>query len=133
MRATDHTLAVITAFLDAFNRHDLEAVMRLMTHDVVFENTSGWRFEGQQAVRGVFTRAFELLSTGWFEAEDAFAAADRCVVRWTYRFPRETPERGPVRGVDVFRVRDRLVAEKLSYVKADEFVRQQLGLQRPRT
>jgi hypothetical protein len=57
---------------------------------------------------------------------------DRCVVRWTYRFHREEPERGHVRGIDVFRVRDGLVTEKLSYVKSEDFVRQ-LGLQIPRT
>ena len=34
---------VIERFNDAFNRHDVEAVMELMTEDVVFENTSGGR------------------------------------------------------------------------------------------
>src|SRR6266508_3655184 len=69
MSATDHTLATVTVFDEASNRHDVEAVMKLMTDDVVFENTSGGRFEGRQAVRGVLTRAFELMSTGWFETE----------------------------------------------------------------
>ena len=34
--------------------------MELMTDDVVFENTSGGRFEGQDCVRAVLARAFEL-------------------------------------------------------------------------
>jgi len=38
------------------------------------------------------------------------------VVRWIYRWVRDGQE-GHVRGVDVFRVRDGKVAEKLSYVK----------------
>ena len=106
--------------------------MRLMTDDIVFENTSGGRFEGQVIVRGVLTRAFELMSMGRFDTEDMFAAGDRCVAQWTYTFDTEEPERGHVRGVDIFRVRDGLVAEKFSYVKSEEFVRQ-LGLQLPRT
>jgi hypothetical protein len=46
-----------------------------------------------------------------------FAVDDRCTVRWLYRWtgPDGTP--GHVRGVDVFRVRDGKVAEKLAYVK----------------
>jgi steroid delta-isomerase-like uncharacterized protein len=132
MSGTEPIPATIARFNEAFNQHDVEAVMRLMTDDIVFENTSGGRFEGHAAVRGVLTRAFELMSMGRFDTEGMFAAGDRCVVLWTYTFNTAEPERGHVRGVDVFRVRDGLVAEKFSYVKSGEFV-QQLGLQMPRT
>jgi hypothetical protein len=100
----------------------------MMTDDVVFENTSGVRFEGHEAVRAVLTRAFELMRSGWFDTEEAFVADDRCVVLWTYDFSRGKPDRGTVRGVDVFRVEGPKVAEKLSYIKSDDFV-QKLGLQ----
>jgi hypothetical protein len=50
---------------------------------------------------------------------------------WTYTFNTTQPDRGHMRGVDVFRVQDGLVAEKFSYVKSGEFVRN-LGLQFPR-
>ena len=43
---------------------------------------------------------------------EIFAAGDRVVARWRYDYGN-----GHVRGVDVFTVRDGLVAEKLSYVK----------------
>jgi ketosteroid isomerase-like protein len=105
--------------------------MLLMTDDIVFENTSGGRFEGQAAVRAVLTRAFELMSMGRFDTEDMVVADDRCVVQWTYVFDTERPQR-QVRGADIFRVRDDLVAEKFSYVKSEEFV-QQLGLRLPRS
>ena len=53
-----------------------------------------------------------------FEAEEQFAAGDRCVVRWRYEWgDSSTPEPHHVRGIDVFRVRDGLVAEKVCYVK----------------
>ena len=57
-------LETIMSFNDAFNRHDVDAVVDLMTEDAVFENTSGLRFEGQEAVRAVLTRAFALMSSG---------------------------------------------------------------------
>jgi len=119
---------VIARFNDAFNRHDVEAVMWLMTEDVVFENTSGGRFEGQGAVRAVLDRAFELMSSGWFETERTIALGDQVVVLWGYTYDKQNPERGQIRGADIFRVRDGRVAEKLSYVKSKDFV-QQLGLQ----
>ena len=47
-----------------------------------------------------------------FEAEETFGTGDRVVQRWRY-----TWDGGHVRGVDLFRVRNDKVAEKLSYVK----------------
>ena len=48
--ATRATLETIQRFNEAFNRHDVDAVMALMTPDCVFENTfpapDGERFEG---------------------------------------------------------------------------------------
>jgi uncharacterized protein (TIGR02246 family) len=121
---------VVARFNEAFNRHDIEAVMGLMTDDVVFENTSGGRFEGQESVRAVLARAFELMLTSWFETEETIALGDRVVVLWSYAFDKEDPERGDIRGTDIFRVRDGRVAEKLSYVKSEDFV-QKLGLEIP--
>jgi ketosteroid isomerase-like protein len=113
---SDETLQTINQFNDAFNRHDVDAVMALMTDDCLFENTSpapdGERYEGQTAVRGMWERLFAASPNAHFEVEDIFAAADRAVVRWRYDWGS-----GHIRGVDVFRVRDGKVAEKLSYVK----------------
>lgn len=118
---TDSTLDVIDRFNAAFNRHDVDTVMALMTDDCVFENTSsppdGERYEGQQAVRAFWERMFASTPSAHFDAEDIFAAGDRCTVRWRYTWMEADGTDGHVRGVDVFRVRDGKVAEKLSYVK----------------
>jgi hypothetical protein len=47
-----------------------------------------------------------------FDGEELIIGGDRAVQCWTYRWAD-----GHVRGVDVFRIRDGKVAEKLSYVK----------------
>jgi ketosteroid isomerase-like protein len=113
---TAETLATIEHFNDAFNRHDVDAVMSLMTDDVIFENTApppeGERYEGQEAVRAFWATFFAGTPQAQFSAEDTIAAGDRCTVRWRYSWGD-----GSIRGVDVFRVRDGKVAEKLSYVK----------------
>lgn len=114
------TLAAVERFNDAFNRHDVDAVMAAMTDDCVFENTSpfpdGTRIEGQSAVRAYWEKFFQGSPTAHFDAEDVFASKDRCLVRWKYT---KTKDGKPwhIRGVDVFRVRGGKISEKLSYVK----------------
>ena len=115
------TLAAVERFNEAFNRHDVDAVMAAMTDDCVFENTTpppdGARYEGQAAVRAMWEEFFAATPNAAFETEEVFAAAGRAVVRWRYRWRSDTDGEGHIRGVDLFRVRDEKIAEKLSYVK----------------
>ena len=120
--ATAATLMAVQQFHAATNRHDVDGMMALMTEDVIFENTvpppDGERREGQAAVRAAWEELFRAAPQAVFTTEEVFAAGDRCVVRWLYRWARDEDSRpGHVRGVDIFRVRDGKVAEKLSYVK----------------
>jgi ketosteroid isomerase-like protein len=118
---TERTRATIERFNDAFNRHDVDAIMALMTDDCVFENTypppDGERYAGAAAVRAFWEQFFAGSPRAVITGEDMFACGDRCTVRWVYRWASPDGSTGHVRGVDVFRVRDGLVAEKCSYVK----------------
>ena len=118
---TAATLAVVEAFNEAFNRHDVATIMRAMTDDCVFEGTGptpdGQRFQGQEAVRAVWEGLFSSSPQAHFETEDIFAHGDRCVGRWIYTWVDGDGNPGRLRGVDVFTVRDGKVAEKCSYVK----------------
>jgi ketosteroid isomerase-like protein len=120
-KLTKSTLEAVQRFIYAFNLHDIDAVMAVMTEDCVFENTypppDGERYEGQTAVRAFWERFFAASPHATFETEDIFACEDRCVARWFYRWVEQDGKHGHVRGVDVFRVRDGKVAEKLAYVK----------------
>jgi len=117
---TVETVAAVERFNEAFNRHDVDAVMAAMTDDPVFDRPSpapdGARFEGRAAVRAYWEQFFANAPDARFETEEIFACGDRCVVRWIYR---KTKDGQPwhLRGVDLFRVRDGKVAEKLAYVK----------------
>jgi ketosteroid isomerase-like protein len=118
--AAEATRDTVSRFNDAFNRHDVDAVMALMTGDCLFDSTrpppDGERLVGQAQVRAFWEEFFRRSPQARFEAEEIFAAGDRCVVRWIYHWVRDGKP-GHVRGVDLFRVRDGQVAEKLSYVK----------------
>ena len=115
------TLETVARFNKAVNQHDLEATMALMTDDCVFENTypppDGKRFEGQAAVRDFWKEFFESSPDARFEFEETFASGERAFARWLYRWVDGKGQSGHIRGVDVFRIRDGKVAEKLSYVK----------------
>ncbi len=121
MSTSDETRRTIDQFNEALNRHDVDAVMALMTDDCVFENTSpfpdGERFTGQTAVREFWTRFLYGSPSAHFDAEEIICAGDRCVVRWRYNWSNPDGSAGHIRGIDLFTVRDGKVAEKLAYVK----------------
>jgi uncharacterized protein (TIGR03086 family) len=111
----DDALAAVARFDRAFAAHDVDAVMAAMTPDCVFEDTGppdGGRHVGAGAVRAAWEKLFATSPDAVFTTEEIFAAGDRVVARWRYDY-----SGGHVRGVDLFTVRDGLVAEKLSYVK----------------
>jgi ketosteroid isomerase-like protein len=120
-KQTASTADVITRFNAAFNRHDVPEIMSLMTSDCIFENTypspDGTRYEGQEAVRAFWEDFFRSSPHAVFQGEDMITCGDRCVVRWLYTWIDDKGQPGHVRGVDVLRVRDGKVAEKLAYVK----------------
>ena len=118
--ASGETLQVINLFNEVFNKHDVDAIMKLMTEDCVFENTrpvpDGERFVGQERVRAFWELFFSRSPHAHFETEEIFATGDRCVVRWIYTWIKDG-KKGHIRGVDIFKVRNGKVAEKFSYVK----------------
>lgn len=114
------TAAAVERFNIAFNAHDVDAVMAAMTDDCVFEDTSppdGRRHEGHHEVRGAWEAFFAASPNAHFDGEDVIIAGDRCVVQWRYTWTDADGTVGSLRGVDVLRVRDGLVAEKFAYVK----------------
>jgi uncharacterized protein (TIGR03086 family) len=111
----------LVRFSAAFGSGDVDAVMDLMTDDCVFEATGpapdGARHEGAEAVRAVWVDLFGGTRDAAFSEEESFVAGDRAVLRWRFDWTEEDGSPGHVRGVDVLRLRDGLVCEKLSYVK----------------
>jgi ketosteroid isomerase-like protein len=103
-------------FNQAFNNHDVDHMMSLMTGDCVFENTfpapDGTRFSGAEAVREYWNSFFAASPNARIEIEDVFGAGDRLCQRWIYRWGGD--QAGHVRGVDVFHIRRDRISHKLS-------------------
>ena len=117
-RVAEATRTTIARFGAAFDRGDVDAVMAAMTTDCVFESTAppdGQRHAGQEAVRQAWTDLFAASRGAVFETEELIVAGDRAISRWRYTWAPDVD--GHVRGIDLYRVHNGLVAEKLSYVK----------------
>ena len=107
----------------AWDAHDLEGVMALFHDDVVFENWTGGRAEGKEALHKAWQPWFANHGGFRFISEDLFAdeADQKVLFRWTLEWP--SPEKGHEgkpekrRGVDVIRFQDGKIIEKLTYAK----------------
>ncbi|OGO39627.1 MAG: DUF4440 domain-containing protein [Chloroflexi bacterium RBG_16_57_11] len=117
----DDPIQLVRRFNDALNAADVDGMMLCMTPDCVFENTypspDGARFEGQPAVRAFWEEFFRGSSRVHIVIEEIFALDDHCVMLWRYEWVDPQGQSGHIRGVDVYRLRSGLIAEKLSYVK----------------
>lgn len=121
MSKLETSIRLVLEFHNALNRHDVPAMMQMMSADCVFENTfpapDGERFEGKDAVTRFWEDFVRSSPQARIEIEEIFSLGSRCVLRWRYEWVDETGQPGHVRGVDLFRVEEGLITEKLSYVK----------------
>jgi ketosteroid isomerase-like protein len=118
---TETIVDLVTRFEHTFNTYDVDAVMADMTEDCVFEHVapdavSFGRHEGQAAVRAVWASLPEHFPNYRFEIEDVFGTGNRAACRWSMTWRLPDGGTGMGRGVDVFRVQDGKIAEKLTYV-----------------
>ena len=112
---------MVLEFNEAFNRHDVAWMMQLMSDDCVFENTEpspdGLVYTGKEAVARFWHDFFLASPQAHIEIEEIFGLGLRCVARWRYDWVDAAGKKGHVRGVDLFKMKDGLICEKLSYVK----------------
>ena len=114
---TDHDVrSLVDRFNAAWNDHDLNAAVLMCTEDAAFESTGpfpdGTRHVGRSALREAWEPIFANPASHFVIEEVVVLGNDRAVQRFRYDWGD-----GHIRGIDLFRCRDGLVAEKLSYVK----------------
>lgn len=121
MSRIESGIRLVLEFNEAFNRQDVAGMMQLMSDDCLFENTNpapdGAVFSGKDAVTEFWQAFFHQSPQAHIEIEEIFGLGMRCVVRWKYRWMDTNGEKGHVRGVDIFQIKNGLICEKLSYVK----------------
>ncbi len=116
------TVATLEKVLDAFNRHDLDAIMQCFAEDAVLESPRGsdpWgtRYVGKAAVREGLAGRFAGIPDVHYGEDRHMVCGDRGVSEWLLTGTTTAGERIEVRGCDLFEFRDGLIVRKDSYWK----------------
>ena len=122
MKSEPITVEFLDAFAQAFNRHDVPAILAAMTTDCVFEASAGSevcgrRYEGPREVGKAFAEVFEMFPDAQWRGARHFLVGDRGLSEWTFTGTRADGTRVEVTGCDVFTFRDGKIAVKNSYRK----------------
>ena len=116
------TLALLDAFADAWNRHDTDAILSMMTEDCIFEasrgpDVKGTLHTGQDAVRGGVDEVFATFPDAQWNGPRHFVGGDRGVSEWVFTATGPDGSRVEVQGCDVFTFKRGKIAVKNSYRK----------------
>jgi uncharacterized protein YceH (UPF0502 family) len=118
---------VIDAYNEAWNRHDLDAIVALHAPGMVFENwNAGERAEGDAVrahIEGIFANWPDLRFTG----RSLYAGEDFVVQEWTAYATHPSGTELTWEGVDIFPFRDGKILRKDVYSNASRRVPEQLG------
>lgn len=109
-------------FFDAWNRHDIDAIMAAMTEDCIYEASSGselfgTRYSGQKAMRAAVLGLWESLPDARFSDCSYFTSGDRAVSEWTFSGTAKDGNRLVANGCDLLTIRNGKVAIKKSFRK----------------
>jgi steroid delta-isomerase-like uncharacterized protein len=116
------TVEILQDFADAWNRHDIDALMSFMTDDCVFESSAGpdvcgARYAGREAVRASFAEVWTTFPDARWSNARHFVVGDRGVSEWTFTGSRADRTRVEVYGCDLFTCRNGKIVLKNSYRK----------------
>lgn len=116
------TVEFLQAFADAWNDHDVDALMSFMTEDCVFEASAGpelygARYIGPSAVRTSFSEVWATYPDAHWGNARHFVQGTRGVSEWTFTGTRADGTRVEVQGCDLFTFRGGRIALKNSYRK----------------
>jgi ketosteroid isomerase-like protein len=105
------SVEMLAAFSDAWNRHDLPALMSFMHVDGVFETAAGplacgARHTGREAVAAAFESAWKNFPDAQWRNGRHFVAGDRGVSEWTFTGTAADGSRVEADGVDLFVFKD---------------------------
>ena len=116
------TVNFLQSFADAFNAHDIKAIMSHMTADCVFEasagpDVDGEKFIGQEQVKKAFENVFATFPDAHWGDDRHFIVGERGVSEWKFTGTKTDGTKVEVTGCDLFTFKDGKIAIKNSYRK----------------
>ncbi len=117
------TPATLAAFSDAWNRHDINALMGFMSDDCVFQTAAGpdacgTRHSGSAAVRTAFAAAWGAIRDAQWVNGQHFVQGDFGTSQWTFTGTAADGSRIETDGIDVFTFRNGKIVLKNVFRKA---------------
>lgn len=116
------TKQLLDEFAAAWNAHDVDRLLACMTEDAVFYGAAGPGADGT-ACRGrsglseAFAAIFRAYPDATWSHPVHFIDGDRALTEWTFSGTGAGGRRVEVRGCDVFRIHDGLIAVKDTFRK----------------
>jgi len=112
----------LQSFADAFNAHDVLAIMSHMTYDCVFEASAGpdfdgEKFSGQEEVKKAFEDVFATFPDAHWGNPQHFISGNRGFSEWTFTGTKIDGTKVEVTGCDLFTFKNGKIAVKNSYRK----------------
>jgi ketosteroid isomerase-like protein len=119
------TIELLKNFLEAFNRHDLDAIMDCFAEDCVFYMPRGARprgdqYIGKQKVRAGLAKRFEGIPDVHYGDDQHWVCGDLGVSEWTLTGTSTSGQHIEVRGVDLLEFAEGKVIRKDSFWKIIE-------------
>lgn len=107
---------------DAFNRHDIDAVMTHFAEDCVFTTVAGpeefgARITGRDAIAKAFAGVWAAMPDAEWADHRHFVCGNRGVSEWTFRGTDAAGRRVEAQGVDLFTIRDGKLVIKQAFRK----------------
>jgi steroid delta-isomerase-like uncharacterized protein len=116
------TASFLQRFADAFNAHDVKAILSFMSDDCIFQasagpDVDGEKFVGKNAVGKAFEDVFKTYPDAHWGSAQHFVNGDRGVSEWVFTGTKADGSKMEVTGCDLFTFRDGKIAVKNSYRK----------------
>ncbi|WP_298918625.1 nuclear transport factor 2 family protein [uncultured Roseobacter sp.] len=108
---------------DAFNRHDVDGVMKCFAEDCVFFTVGGpevfgAKIEGAKAIAEAFSAVWAGMKDAHWDHHSHFVHGDRAVSEWTFSGTDADGMRVEAQGADLFTLRDGQIIVKQALRKS---------------
>lgn len=105
------------ATFDAFNRHDIDGVMKDFADDCVFYTVGGpevfgSKIEGAEAIAKAFIAVWTGMPDAHWDHHSHFVVGDRAVSEWVFSGTNSEGMRVEAQGADLFTLRDGKIVVK---------------------
>jgi ketosteroid isomerase-like protein len=121
MERVESALRVVIALTEAHNRHDVAAMMELMTDGCIYDYASpgpdGMKYSGKPAITRFFQDFFARFPQAHLTIEETIGMGLSCAILWRFDWLDAAGEKQHLRGVDLFRVQNGLISDAKTYIK----------------